>query len=42
MTTLRALVRYAFPNLTLARPAHRGDAGTGRFLWNGPAAARTA
>ncbi|MGI5131607.1 recombinase family protein [Pseudonocardia sp. CA-107938] len=42
VATLRALVRYAFPNLALACPARRGDSSTARFLWNGREAAAAA
>jgi hypothetical protein len=36
IAALRALVRRAFPNLTLMPARSYGDRSPGRFLWDGP------
>ena len=36
IAALRALVRLAFPNLTLKPARSYGDRSPGRFLWYGP------
>jgi hypothetical protein len=36
IATLRAMVRRAFPNLTLMPASSRGDRSPERFLWDGP------
>jgi DNA invertase Pin-like site-specific DNA recombinase len=35
--TQRAMIKRAFPELTLAPPRHRNDRGPERFWWDGPA-----
>ncbi len=36
VAALRAMVRRAFPDLTLSPASGRGDRSPGRFLWDGP------
>jgi hypothetical protein len=35
---IRAMIKRAFPKLTLAPPRHFNDQGPERFLWDGPTA----